>query len=164
MGFFGREPVALVLLACMALPGCAPAQPSIVGQASVVDGDSLEIRGERIRLFGIDAPEARQTCTRDGRPWRCGQIAAQRLEALIGGRNLRCEPEDIDRYGRVVAVCYEGEIDLNGALVAEGLALAYRDFSRRYVPDEDAARSAGRGVWARGVQFEPPWEWRRRGR
>ncbi|WP_395793955.1 thermonuclease family protein [Aquimonas sp.] len=155
---------ALIALGCLTLPGCVSVQHDIVGQASVVDGDSLEIHGERIRLFGIDAPEARQACTRDGRPWRCGQTAAQRLDALIGGRTVRCEPHEIDLYERVVAICYDGEVDLNGALVAEGLALAYRDFSWRYVADEEAARSAGRGVWADGVQFDPPWEWRRRGR
>ncbi len=164
MGFACRSVAALIALGCLTLPGCASVQPDIVGQASVVDGDSLEIHGERIRLFGIDAPEARQTCTREGRPWPCGQTAAQRLDALIGGRPVRCEPHNIDRYGRVVAICYGGEVDLNAALVAEGLALAYREFSRRYLADEEAARSAGRGVWADGVQLDPPWEWRRRER
>lgn len=151
----------LVLGLAMLGTGCA--EP-IVGQATVIDGDTIEIRGQRIRLEGIDAPESRQACVRNGEAWRCGQAAAHRLDALIDGRNVHCTRTGTDRYERVLAVCYQGDLDLNGALVAEGLALAYRQYSGRYATEEDEARGERRGLWAVGVQFEMPWEWRRRGR
>ena len=139
------------------------AQPStsgtIAGRASVIDGDTLEIRGTRIRLNGIDAPESRQTCSDGGgSEYRCGQMAAFRLADKVGSRNLACEVLDRDRYGRSVATCRLGETDVNGWMVASGWAIAYRQYSRDYVDEEAAARAAGAGIWA--GDFTPPWEWR----
>ena len=92
--------------------------------------------------------------------WRCGQRAALALQDLIGRRTVTCDERDVDRYGRIVGRCLVGEVDINKWLVAQGLALAYRRYSNDYVAAEDAARAAGRGMWA--GTFEPPWEWRRR--
>jgi endonuclease YncB( thermonuclease family) len=133
----------------------------IAGVASVVDPDTIEIHGQRIRLHGIDAPESSQTCLdAGGRTWRCGQRAALALQDLIGRRTVTCDERDVDRYGRVVGRCLLGEVDINEWLVAQGLALAYRRYSLDYAAAEDQARGAGRGMWA--GTFEPPWEWRRR--
>ncbi len=135
----------------------------IVGQASAIDGDTIEIHGQRIRLFGIDAPEGGQRCNdAKSKSYRCGQRAAMALFNKIGRQSVACEPRDKDRYGRVVAVCRAGGVDLNGWLVAEGLAIAYRRFSNAYVLQEAAARSGKRGLWAGA--FMLPEEWRRSNR
>ena len=146
-----------LMLAVFILPGTLHAQPS--GRASVTDGDSLEIAGQRIRLHGIDAPEWKQTCRTGGRHWRCGKEATRALAQRIGQRPVGCVEKDRDRYGRIVAVCQAGGVDLNAWMVAQGWALAYRRYSRAYVDEEQAAKAAKRGVW-RG-QIIAPWEWRR---
>ena len=131
----------------------------IIGVASVIDGDTIEIHGVRIRLHGIDAPESRQLCTRPtGERWRCGQQASLALSDQIGRSTVSCDPRDTDRYGRTVAVCSSRGLDLNGWLVIQGWAVAYRRYSRDYVRAEDQARAARRGVWS--GQFDMPWEWR----
>ena len=103
----------------------------LTGVASVIDGDTLEILGQRIRLHGIDAPESRQVCaTAEGQRWRCGQQAALSLADRIGRRQVSCTVRDTDRYGRFIAVCHQDGTDLNGWLVREGWAVAYRQYSR----------------------------------
>ena len=131
----------------------------IIGRASVIDGDTIEIDGERIRLFGIDAPESRQTCTdAQGTTYRCGQRAAQALDDQISEGVVTCVPRDRDRYGRVVAVCSAHGEDLSAWMATRGWALAFRRYSDDYVPAEDLARRHGAGMWS--GQFVPPWEWR----
>jgi endonuclease YncB( thermonuclease family) len=131
------------------------------GVASVIDADRIEIHGQRIRLHGIDAPESSQTCLdAAGQKWRCGQRAALALQGLIGRRTVTCDERDVDRYERIISRCLVGDLDINEWLVAQGLALAYPKYSHDYVPAEDQAREAGRGMWA--GTFVPPREWRRR--
>jgi endonuclease YncB( thermonuclease family) len=160
--------VALVAVAALGLAfgnfgGCTwdgpLATPAISGPAQVVDGDTLTVAGERIRLFGVDAPEARQMCERDGQPWRCGAEAGVALRAFLSGKPVRCTPMDRDRYGRVVARCVAAGQDVGAWLVSEGMAVAYTEFSWRYVPQELAARRHGRGLWA--GRFVTPAEYRR---
>jgi len=151
-----------VALGLLSLPVARPDGPVLAGTASVIDGDTIEIHGQRIRLHAIDAPEARQTCTRDGAPWRCGQAAALALSDRIGRRPVRCEQTDIDRYRRIVARCSVGGVDLGGWLVGQGLAVAYRQYGRDYVAVETEARAARRGMWAGA--FVMPWDWRAGGR
>jgi endonuclease YncB( thermonuclease family) len=132
----------------------------IAGQASVIDADTIEIQGKRIRLIGIDAPESAQWCVDStGARYPCGRNAAFALDDFIGSSVVRCETKDQDRYGRDLAICYKGHTDLNGAMVRAGLALAYRRYDRRYVPQEDEARSERRGLWQ--GPFIAPWDWRR---
>src|SRR5258705_9766360 len=96
----------------------------LAGQASVIDGDTLEIHGTRIRLWGIDAPESSQLCRgEDSLQYRCGAKAANDLDAFIARRPVGCIPISLDRYGRMVASCSVGGVDLGGWLVSNGLAL-----------------------------------------
>ena len=125
----------------------------------VIDGDSLDVNGQHIRLHGIDAPESNQTCWRDGVAWACGQRAAAKLHELVWSGSLRCDPQDRDRYGRTIAVCWAGKIDVGAEMVSAGLALADTQYSAAYLPREDAAWFAERGVWA--GPFVRPWDWRR---
>lgn len=131
----------------------------IIGQASVIDADTIEIRGESIRLFGIDALEDDQKCLADGKRRRCAQRAANALASRIGRRNVVCDKRDRDRYGRIIGVCHVDGENLNAWLVAEGWALAYRRYSLLYVEEEQRARAAKKGVWA--TRFVKPWEARR---
>ena len=151
-----RSLFALVLLATV-LPAHSA---EVAGRASVIDGDTLDIHGTRIRLHGVDAPESAQTCQDEiGNDWRCGKVAALALSDRIGTAPVRCLERDKDRYGRSVAVCYLGEIDINGWLVESGWAIAYREYSTDYVGQEQAARDAKVGVWT--GRFILPDRWRR---
>ena len=134
--------LALLLLAAVTV-----GQP-IYGVAVAGDGDSLTIAGERFRLFGIDAPEFDQTCTRGGVQWACGQEAADRLANLVTGKEVRCVPTGEDAYGRTVARCTVGTIDVNRVMVATGFAVAFRKYSTEYVSAEETARANRRGMWA----------------
>jgi endonuclease YncB( thermonuclease family) len=137
-----------------------PAAP-LVGQARVLDGDSIEISGARVRLQGIDAPEWEQTCAdAGGQAWPCGKAAAQELRRHIGARDLTCQPSGFDRYDRVLATCIVPDgSDVNAWLVRRGWALAYGG-GGNYRSEQDEAEAAKRGIWA--GTFLPPEEWRRR--
>jgi len=136
------------------------AQNSMIGVASVIDGDSIEIHGQRIRFHGIDTPESSQLCTRpSGEHWRCGQQAALALADRIGRATVSCQSRDLDRYGRIVAVCFKGDMDLNRWMVTSGWAVAFRRYSFDYVVDEDAARRSRINIWS--GEFTMPWVWRR---
>lgn len=142
----------------LSMPSGAVAQ-SIMGIASVIDGDTIEIHGTRIRLHGIDVPESRRVCMRPtGEEWRCGQQAALALSERIGRSTIRCEPRDRDRYGRIVAICFKGNDDMNRWMVASGWAVAYRKYSWDYVVDEERAHSGRFKLWS--GSFEMLWDWR----
>ncbi|WP_146991409.1 thermonuclease family protein [Bradyrhizobium macuxiense] len=132
----------------------------VAGQASVIDGDTIEIHGTRVRLYGIDAPEHDQLC-RDphGGHYRCGQVAANALGAFIGRQTVACVEVDRDRYGRSVAVCSVGNIDLADWLVRGGLAIDWPRYSKGdYAPAEAVARSKQSGMWS--GRFVEPWRYR----
>ena len=156
-----RRSVAAVLLA-IAAGSSLPASADVIGQAQVVDGDTLQVAGERVRLYGIDAPESRQSCTLSGVGWPCGQNATRVLTGVVNGRVVTCRGDKRDRYGRLIAVCYIGTDDLNARMVRDGWALAYRRYAPDYVPQETEARASGSGIWQ--GQFLEPWEWRRQRR
>ncbi len=135
--------------------------PLIQGTASVIDGDTIEIHGERIRLDAIDAPESSQLCLdAASNRFRCGQKSAFALAGMIGRSTVACQPKGGDRYKRTIAVCFKGETNLNAWIVAQGWAVAFRKYGNDYIDEEDEARIKSRGMWA--GSFEMPWDWRTR--
>lgn len=170
-GFGGREPqplaaswgrwVALAILLAVGVitgrtlgPGGGDAGP-VEGAARLVDGDSLFVGGREVRLEGIDAPEGRQTCTRDGRGWPCGEEARRQLARLVDGRDVRCRSTETDQHGRLLGYCSAGGTELNREMVRAGYALAYGSFEA----EEREAKAARRGLWS--GEFERPRDWRR---
>lgn len=134
-------------------------QADISGPVRIIDGDTLDLAGQRIRLYGIDAPERDQACTVQTKEYPCGVMATAELTKLTLGQDVRCDGREHDRYGRLIAVCYVGKQELNATLVRNGWAFAYLQYSSAYVGAEEEARKAQRGVWQ--GRFVPPWEWRR---
>lgn len=159
-------PASIVPPSSVAVPSGVPhivvTDDSITGQASVVDGDTLEIHGIRIRLNGIDAPEASQKCDANGASYRCGQKAAFALDEILADKAVVCVKLDTDRYGRTIAKCTVAQTDVSAEMVRRGWAIAYRKYSLEYVPLEDAARAKAVGLWA--GSFENPAEYRRTGK
>jgi endonuclease YncB( thermonuclease family) len=120
-----------VLAAVIFGPIPATLADDLTGQVSVVDGDTLEIHGSRIRLWGVDAPETTQLCrSEDSERYRCGPQAANELDAFIARRPVSCLPINLDRYGRTVATCSVGGTDLGEWLVQNGLALDWPQYSK----------------------------------
>lgn len=142
----------------VALGLTSPTYADVTGHPTIIDGDTIEIAGQRIRLHGIDAPEGQQTCQKSGKTYSCGTEATFALAAIIEEHSVRCEEKDVDRYGRIVAICYTGPYDINATMVHDGWALAYRRYSTDYVEFEEQAKAAQRGLWS--GKFMEPWEWR----
>jgi len=159
MAALAIRPFLVLIVITLLTPIPVPAAADIAGPARIIDGDTIAIGNARIRFHGIDAPESAQVCKANDKAYRCGTSATQALARRIGNRLVSCDERDRDRYGRIVAVCHTGDEDLNGWLVAEGLALAYRRYSTDYVGQERAAQEARRGLW-RG-EFVEPWQWRK---
>lgn len=135
----------------------------VTGRVEVIDGDSLHVGSEEIRLFAIDAPEARQTCTgRSGKRWPCGRAATRKLRDLVRGRDVVCAGDERDRYQRRVAVCKADGGDIGAEMVKQGHAIALRSISSAYVTEETDARAARRGIWS--GRFTEPRIWRERNR
>ncbi|SHM83595.1 thermonuclease family protein [Bradyrhizobium lablabi] len=132
----------------------------LTGQATVIDGDTIEIHGQRVRLWGIDAPESDQLCRNDdSEQYRCGQKAANDLDTFIAHRPVECVEVDRDRYRRAVAVCAVAGVDLAEWLVKNGLALDWPQYSKgAYAAVHDKAEQLDRGMW--GGSFVEPWRYR----
>lgn len=136
--------------------------PSVSGTPLVLDGDTLDFDGLRVRLFGIDAPERDQLCEQeDGSRYSCGITSREVLVSVIDHAPVRCTRKDVDRYGRMVAVCEGRNGDLGARMVEHGDAIAYRQYSNDYVDEEASARSRHLGLWQ--GRFEAPWDWRHHG-
>lgn len=132
----------------------------VIGVPRIIDGDTLSINSKRIRLHGIDAPEQKQRCTKDGNSWHCGRKATEELSRMISGNTIECVWDKRDKYKRLIGICYLGDLNLNANMVKEGWALAYTRYSDDYVKQEHEARKELRGIWK--GEFLPPWDWRNR--
>ncbi len=146
---------SLLALAVLLVPPRAIAD-DLIGQASIIDGDTIEIHGTRIRLWGVDAPESSQLCRDDdSRPYHCGAQAANDLDTFIARRPVNCSPISLDQYRRTVATCSVGGADIGAWLVQNGLALDWPEYSRgKYGATQQEAEQAGRGIW-KGSYVEP---------
>jgi len=144
---------AIILFLLFAGPAMAD---DLAGQASIIDGDTLEIHGTRIRLWGIDAPESSQLCRdEDSNLYRCGAQAANDLDHFVARRPVNCIPLNLDPYGRTVASCSVNGADLGEWLVRGGLALDWPQYSKgKYDAAQRDAERAGRGIW-KGSYVEP---------
>ena len=143
---------AVFLLAMPVLASCWPQREKAW---RMIDGDTLDLGGERIRLFGIDAPERGQSCG----PLDCGKAATEALADILSAGPVRCTRVNTDRYARTVARCKAGRVDVNREMVRRGMAWAYRQYSEDYMRDEKAAKKARLGIWKHRSQ--PAWEYRR---
>ena len=137
----------------------AGVEQKIAGHAEIIDGDSIRIATQSIRLLGIDAPELKQHCEVNNSVEPCGQHAHKKLSELIGGHLVYCLWSETDRYGRLLGTCYIREKNINAEMVKLGMALAYRRYSDQYIEEEQQARDAAIGLW--GGSFIEPWKWRK---
>ena len=147
--------IAIIFVSLM--PVVAHAE-TVEGMARVVDGDTIEVKDQKIRLWGIDAPELAQRCTEDGAVYPCGLDASHALAKRIERKQVTCVRRDTDRYGRMVALCTVEGVDISQWMVAQGQAIAFRKYSLDYVADEDRARAAKAGLWA--GEFQDPSDFR----
>ena len=125
----------------------------------ITDGDTIKINGEKIRFSGIDTPELKQTCIKDGENNSCGLTAKQILIDKIAKNKVKCIEEGQDRYKRILAECFVNNESLSRYLVRSGYAFAYRKYSKKFIIDEDYARSNKLGMWS--MEFEYPWDFRK---
>ena len=141
----------------------------IIGKANVTDGDTIKINDQKIRLFGIDAPETKQFCKEVylsflifnfKRDYKCGEKSTNALKKKIKNKKIKCLIQDKkDRYRRNIGICYLKKQDINSWLVKNGYAIAYRRYSKKYVIDEQYAENNKLGIWE-GTFMEPE-KWRR---
>ncbi len=156
-------PAAVWLLAVTGHPALA----EIAGMPKIIDGDTIEVQGQAIRLYGIDAPELGQACTIKERTYDCGMVARTALLDLTAGIAVTCklvsaeaasaEPGRATEDGRP-GRCFAQGYDLAEGMAYTGWALAQREVSAHYLVFEERAQAAGRGLWK--GRFVTPWDWR----
>jgi endonuclease YncB( thermonuclease family) len=151
--FFGMIFVCPLLLVSTSLAGTL-----LTGRAEVVDGDTIKVGGGSVRLYGIDAPEGRQTCETDGKVYACGKSATKAIAELIAEQPVECQVVGHDDFGRALGVCTVAGTELNRAMVRSGWAFAFIKYSDRYAADQVAAEAARSGLWK--GSFVMPWDWR----
>jgi endonuclease YncB( thermonuclease family) len=143
----------LLLLAFLPFPALAETR---TGSAYVIDGDTIAIDKARLRLLNMDAFEAAQNCQKSGKSYSCEFEATLALADMVRGKQVRCEGDKRDRYGRPLVHCWIGPVDLGRQMVRLGWALA--EFGDEYREDEALAQSIKIGAW--DGSFQRPKEWR----
>ena len=144
---------SVLVLLCLPVFALADVRGSVI----VIDADTIDVAGKRVRLHAIDAPELDQTCeTELGTVFECGAWATGQVRARFEGRRATCIERDTDRYGRMVATCDVEGVDMGREIVSEGWAFAYRRYGMDYDLDEKAAYVADRGLHGMRVQ-SPAW-------
>ena len=133
---------------------------TIIGKPRIIDGDTIHIKSNKIRLHGIDAPETKQTCEIDNKDWDCGKQSTKELKNLINNQKVECITNDIDRYNRYVAICYVNEININQWMVKNGWAISYRYYSKDYIVEEKYAHDNKLGIWK--SKFVEPYKYRKK--
>ena len=133
---------------------------TIIGKAKIIDGDTININSNKIRLHGIDAPENKQNCIFKKKEWPCGKQSTNELKKLINNQVINCYVNDIDIYDRYIAICLIDKLNLNRTMVKEGWATAYRYFSKDYIIEEGHARKNKLGIWK--GEFEKPYLYRKK--
>ena len=128
-------------------------------ELKVIDGDTIHLNGKKIRFTGIDTPELKQSCLKEGAKDPCGVTAKKILINKIGNNNVECISEGKDQYKRILAECFVNNESLSSYLVRSGYAFAYRKYSKKFIKDEDYARIKKIGMWA--MKFDYPWDYRR---
>ena len=136
-----------------------PPDGVVSGAARIIDGDTIDIAGTRIRLEGIDAPETGQTCkTASSQEWDCGSAATRLMVTLTQGRRVDCRSGGLDKYGRLLGTCFVDGLDINAQMVRLGYAWAFVRYSKVYVSQEREAHASLLGIW-QGYAM-PAWEYR----
>ena len=128
-------------------------------ELKVIDGDTIHLKGEKIRFTGIDTPELKQTCIKEGIEKQCGVTAKQILINKIGNNTVECISQGKDRYKRTLAECSVNNESLSSYLVRSGYAFAYRKYSKLFIEDENYAKTNNLGMWS--MKFEYPWDFRK---
>ena len=126
----------------------------------ITDGDTIKINGEKIRFSGIDTPEMKQTCIENGIINPCGVTAKKILMDKISNNEVICISEGKDQYKRTLAECFVNDESLSSYLVRSGYAFAYRRYSKKFIADEEYAKSNKIGMWS--MKFDYPWDWRKK--
>ena len=134
-------------------------QEVIQGKVNIIDGDTIHIGKNKIRLHAIDAPETKQKCIKNNKEWNCGLQSTEFLLELIVSSKIQCITNGKDKYNRYIAICYLKKLDINKWMVSNGYAIAYKRYSKKYVADEEFAKQNKSGLW-RG-EFMNPEKWRR---
>jgi len=129
-------------------------------EIKIIDGDTIHLNNEKIRFTGIDTPELKQTCSKNNEIIYCGIQARQLLINKIGKNKVKCVREGKDQYKRTLAECFVNDLSLSSYLVKSGYAFAYRKYSKKFIADEDFAKSNNLGMWS--MKFEYPWDWRKK--
>lgn len=145
----------LLLILLIALKVTGPKAGPFRGAASVVDGDTIIMDGERLRLAGIDAPELHQTCLTGSAEWQCGLAARDQLDRLVAMPGLECLAGRRDKWRRLLVTCRAADIEINREMVLTGMAVDYGG----YEAEAGQAKAEKRGLWA--SQFARPEDWRR---
>ena len=125
----------------------------------VVDGDTIHLNGEKIRFTGIDTPELKQTCINQGIIDPCGVTAKEILIDKISDNEVECISEGKDQYKRTLAECFVNNESLSSYLVRSGYAFAYRKYSKKFISDEEYAKTNKIGMWS--MKFDYPWDYRK---